>query len=197
MEDVMRSHDGPVMTGKRPRGEVSRRPAGPTESEAISCRGMLMAGNGITDGVPESGVYVLVARLSRAMTIRVGSLGEKSLRKGRYAYVGRAKKGLRARLARHVRKEGKRLRWHIDHLLEAAVLEEIWILPLETGECETASGMAARGGDRDGLRGFGSGDCRCPGHLLYLGWKRPVPPADVLLSVRVPGGGVRPREIGG
>ncbi len=146
------------------------------------------------EGIPDSGVYLLLVRVKEARPLRVGALGEVRLRKGYHAYVGRAKRGLRARLSRHARGEGKRRRWHIDYLLEAAVLEEIWVLPLEAGECETASGMAAGGGDREGLRGFGSGDCRCPGHLLYLGGRRPAPPAGVLWSVRVPGGGVRPRE---
>lgn len=127
--------------------------------------------------LPQSGVYVLVARVGRERTLRHGVLGELRLRPGYYAYVGRARRGLPARLARHARagKQGKRLFWHIDHFLEMSSLEEVWVYPLEVGECALASDLEEIGGDRGGLAGFGSSDCRCPGHLLHFGEKRPRP----------------------
>lgn len=139
---------------------------------------------GVTDGIPESGIYVLVIRLPRACRVRAGSLGDLALRKGYYAYVGRAKRGLPARLARHAHKEGKRLRWHIDYLMEVAVLKEAWVFPVKSGECDTASELEACGGTREGLQGFGSSDCRCPGHLLYFKDIKPqAPPGALILSI--------------
>ncbi len=112
-------------------------------------------------------------------------MGEMDLRDGYYAYVGRAKRGLGARLACHARRQGKRLRWHIDYLLEPADLREIWVFPLSTGECAMAARLEAGGASREGLRGFGSSDCRCPGHLLYLGKNRPRPPRDAVRVIPV------------
>lgn len=136
------------------------------------------------EGLPQQGVYVLLVRA------KGDSTGERKvlrwdLRPGYYAYVGRARRGLPARLARHLRreKEGKRLFWHVDRLLEMASLEEIWIYPLESGECALASALQEMGGDRSGLAGFGSSDCRCSGHLLYFGAKRPLPDDESLPRV--------------
>ncbi|NPV60294.1 MAG: GIY-YIG nuclease family protein [Actinobacteria bacterium] len=134
--------------------------------------------------LPDEGIYVLLVRVPEARVVEVGALGRLDFKPGFYAYVGRAKRGLRARLARHARGEGKRMRWHIDYLLETAVLEEAWALSLEAGECETASRLEAGGARRDGLRGFGSSDCRCPGHLLHLGELRPRAPLPMATVIR-------------
>ena len=132
------------------------------------------------EAVQQSGIYVLVIDVRSTINIAAGALGELELNRGYYAYIGRAKKGLAARLARHARSGDKQLHWHIDHLLERADLEEVWIFPLRTGECELAGRLEAEGAGRAGLRGFGSSDCRCPGHLLYLGRRKPRAPADVI-----------------
>ena len=133
--------------------------------------------------LPQQGVYVLLARVGRECTLRHGVLGNLCLRPGYYAYVGRARRGLPSRLARHARarKQGKRLFWHVDYLLEMSSLEEIWIYPLEAGECALAAALEERGGDRGDLAGFGSSDCRCPGHLLFFGSRRPWPGDDALV----------------
>ena len=136
------------------------------------------------DVIPESGVYVLVIRVRSGREIEAGALGRLRLRRGYYAYVGRARRGLSARLRRHRRGEGKRVRWHIDYLLDRACLEEIWVMPLAAGECALAAGLEGEGASREGLRGFGSSDCRCAGHLLYLGGTRPHPPRAATAVVR-------------
>ena len=130
--------------------------------------------------LPGEGIYVLLLRVPEARGVEAGALGRLDLRPGFYAYVGRARQGLTSRLARHARREGKRLRWHVDHLILAAEVEEIWVLPLEAGECETAARLAGGGAGREGLRGFGASDCRCPGHLLYLGTRKPLPLRDAV-----------------
>ena len=133
--------------------------------------------------VPEGGIYVLVILARGMRTVAAGALGELRLEEGCYAYVGRAKRGLPARLARHARSQGKRLHWHVDYLLGEARLEEVWVFPLHTGECELARRLEAEGGSRGSLGGFGSSDCRCPGHLLYLGRARPRPPGDAVAVI--------------
>jgi len=130
------------------------------------------------ENLPESGVYILIIKARGRSGFSAGAWGPADLKDGYYAYVGRAKRGLPARLARHARREGKRLRWHVDYLLEVADLKEAWVLPLYTGECAVARRMEKAGASREGLEGFGASDCRCPGHLLYMGRRRPSRPAD-------------------
>jgi len=130
------------------------------------------------ESLPESGIYVLVIKARARKGFSAGAWGPADLKDGYYAYVGRAKRGLPARLARHTRREGKRLRWHVDYLLEVADLKEAWIFPLSLGECAMARRMEKEGARREDLEGFGASDCRCPGHLFYMGRRRPSRPAD-------------------
>lgn len=119
-------------------------------------------------GTAESGVYVLELHLGRDIRLHIGALGRCNLPAGRYAYVGRAMRGLEARLARHLRREKARPRWHIDHLRARARLLALSVLPTSNPalECETASHLRAAGG-RAEVPGFGSSDCACPSHLLF------------------------------
>ena len=128
--------------------------------------------------LPETGIYVLIIMVRTLKGFTAGAWGPVDLKDGYYAYVGRAKRGLPARLFRHSLREGKRLRWHVDYLLEIADFKESWIFPLELGECTMASRLEGEGAGREGLNGFGASDCRCPGHLLYMGRKRPSRPVD-------------------
>lgn len=76
----------------------------------------------------ESGVYQLVIGLERTTIVVVGALGEHEFPRGTYVYTGRASKWLNKRVARHLRPE-KRLRWHIDYLLEHARIDAIGVYP--------------------------------------------------------------------
>ena len=134
--------------------------------------------------LPERGIYVLIIEVRALRGFPAGAWGPADLKGGYYAYVGRAKRGLPARLARHARRKGKRLRWHIDYLLEMASLVEVWILPLSSGECALACRLEEEGASREGLKGFGASDCRCPGHLLYMGSGRPSRPDDASHAIR-------------
>jgi sugar fermentation stimulation protein A len=113
----------------------------------------------------EGGVYALTLRVEAAATIRVGALREVTFEPGLYVYVGSARRGLRARLARHLRGDG-RLHWHIDYLRRHArpVAVRWWT---EGQECALSDATAA--GAVRTVRGFGSSDCRCAGHLHYMG----------------------------
>jgi Uri superfamily endonuclease len=119
-------------------------------------------------GSPGGGHYLLLVRLPAAGGLRIGAR-VMPFAAGWYVYAGSAQGpgGLAARLARHQRAE-KRPHWHIDWLLAAAKLTAIWARPGATGrECGWATALVAGGGRRQPGR-FGSGDCRCAGHLVWF-----------------------------
>ena len=120
-------------------------------------------------GAAPSGIYVLALDLEKDAEITVGALGGRTFPAGRYAYAGRAMRGLEARLARHVRRTKDRPRWHIDHLRARARLLTISVLPADDPslECRTAGRLLAAGG-RIEVPGFGSSDCACPAHLFSM-----------------------------
>jgi Uri superfamily endonuclease len=116
----------------------------------------------------DKGTYILVITLAETQKIKPGKLPEAIYRKGTYLYVGRAKKGLKARIKRHLR-NSKNLHWHVDYLLLKAEIADIWIRPNFFGECSTASAIQRfLPSPAASPRGFGSSDCRCPGHLFYF-----------------------------
>ena len=118
----------------------------------------------------EPGTYVLVMRLDRRATVRIGGLGAKRLRPGFYTYAGSAlgSGGIAARVGRHVH-ASKVIHWHVDYLRRVAPLREVWF---RTGgkrcEHEWARALATLPGASAPIRGFGASDCRCPSHLVYF-----------------------------
>jgi Uri superfamily endonuclease len=111
-------------------------------------------------------VYQLHIRLSRAVRLRIGRLGEFDFPAGDYVYTGSAKRNFEARIARHMRRD-KTLRWHIDYLLDAMEARVTGVVRAQDDECElnqTCPGVVL-------VRGFGASDCRkgCGSHLKYLG----------------------------
>lgn len=130
----------------------------------------------------EPGTYALLLKLDKQERITVGKLGTFDFPAGYYLYVGSAlgPGGLRARLARHQRSSessaqsssgqtGKKLRWHIDYLLQRAQLIEVWSVASEERlECKWGKLARELSGAQVPVRGFGSSDCRCPAHLIYF-----------------------------
>ncbi len=115
------------------------------------------------------GSYVLVMRLDAPPRLS-GRWKGQWLDVGWLLYCGSARGpgGLRARLARHLRRE-KPVRWHVDQLTTQAAL--IAALPFSTPqapeECALAARLLASGAFDLPLPGFGSSDCRkCESHLL-------------------------------
>ncbi len=97
----------------------------------------------------------------------VGRLGSFDFPAGLYLYTGSALNGLEGRINRHLRRD-KKLHWHIDYLLGAAEVVEVWWMAgEERWECRWATAIRNRGGSLVVTR-FGSSDCRCPAHLLRL-----------------------------
>ncbi len=119
---------------------------------------------------PTKGTYALVLHLECTEEITIGRLGTFTFPAGYYLYAGSAlgPGGLEARLARHHRRD-KKLRWHVDYLLERAQLVEVWsATSTDKLECLWAQAAQQLPGSETPVSGFGSSDCRCPSHLIYL-----------------------------
>lgn len=117
---------------------------------------------------PDNGTYLLVLRLKEDQDIQPGKLQRTNFRHGIYLYIGRARRALLGRIERHLRKE-KKLFWHIDYFLQKAEVEEIWIKQDFLDECQVV--RKANNFSKDTifpLKKFGSSDCRCFSHLIYL-----------------------------
>jgi Uri superfamily endonuclease len=119
------------------------------------------------------GSYLLVIRTRTRLDLAVGRLGRRQLPRGWHVYVGRARRGLRARLTHHLA-AGRPLRWHIDYLRQAGQVVEVWAAVGEAAqECALAQAVAALPGAQR-WPGFGSSDCRCPGHLISFARRPPL-----------------------
>jgi Uri superfamily endonuclease len=126
------------------------------------------------------GTYTLIIFLSRETSIKVGQLGVKKFSKGYYTYTGSAlgtgASSLKQRVSRHLKKTGKKKRWHIDFLLahrNAAVIAVVAAQTDRKMECELNCYIKKEGVVRIPVSGFGSSDCKgnCGSHLLYFGEK--------------------------
>jgi Uri superfamily endonuclease len=116
----------------------------------------------------DTGLYQLVIRLPRKAVIRVGAKGTHRFPAGIYVYTGSARRNLGARLERHLRRE-KRLRWHIDYLLERAQVVAAGVYLHEgNAECRLSQWVGGLPGASSVMRGFGSSDCHCQTHLWYF-----------------------------
>lgn len=125
------------------------------------------------------GVYAVLLYYRGALT--VGALGRVHFT-GLYLYVGSAlgSAGLK-RLTRHrqvyLGRRRKR-RWHIDYLLAVGAWRGAYWREAGPGaECDLARAL---GHGLAVVPGFGSSDCRCPGHLFYAPGQ---PEAEGLLRV--------------
>ena len=114
------------------------------------------------------GLYQLVVRLRRRQVIDIGRFGRFAFPAGYYVYTGSAKRGLEARIARHLRTR-KRMRWHVDYLLRHGriVAVERYINDCRT-ECGLSRYVAELSGSAVVAPGFGSSDCDCATHLFHF-----------------------------
>lgn len=118
------------------------------------------------DAAPATGgAYALWLRLEAPIVVAWAGRSA-TLNAGDYLYCGSARGpgGLRARLARHWRRE-KRAHWHVDQLTAVAKMRGAFVA--EGGdECALNEALAALPVPAPG---FGSSDCpRCASHLRYL-----------------------------
>ncbi len=110
--------------------------------------------------------YQLFIKLPKSSRIRVGRLGEFTFPAGIYVYTGSARHNIDARIKRHL-SSNKKLRWHIDYLLAADLVEIVKIVKSSDRECtlnQKTQGEIL-------IDGFGASDCKkgCKSHLKYLG----------------------------
>jgi Uri superfamily endonuclease len=129
-------------------------------------------------------LYVVATWVPRRETIVVGALGPVIFTRGWHAYVGSARRGRDARVARQ-RRAAKPLRWQADYLFSAHPATQAWLLDTPLGECELVTRLRTLGRPEAGPDGavvvppeaagpivrvagrFGASDCGCAGHLLY------------------------------
>lgn len=115
------------------------------------------------------GVYQLHLHLPTPVQLQVGKLGTFLFPAGRYVYTGSALNGLEHRLARHQRQH-KPWHWHIDYLLPHARITRIRVRRTRRRvECLLNREVLKQPGAQVLANGFGTSDCRCPAHLVYLG----------------------------
>jgi Uri superfamily endonuclease len=106
--------------------------------------------------------YQLIVQLDEAATITVGRLGTFTFPAGRYIYTGSARRGMDARIRRHL-SSTKRLRWHIDYLLAHPRARIVDVVRSNETECalnQRTTGLVV-------APGFGASDCGagCGSHL--------------------------------
>lgn len=111
-----------------------------------------------------AGIYFLVIHLDRTREIVIGKRGSMHFRKGHYIYVGSAMNGLHGRIERHMA-EDKKIHWHVDYLLQYGEVKETYVLTTTRRiECEGAGHLSTF---LLTMKGFGSSDCSCSGHLFH------------------------------
>ncbi|UCD85964.1 MAG: GIY-YIG nuclease family protein [Deltaproteobacteria bacterium] len=123
--------------------------------------------------------YTLIIELEKDRKIGVGKLGVFNLPRGFYLYTGSGGRNISARLARHRKKRGKRLHWHIDYLLRSRHARIIGVRESSGEECAVNQAFKRIKGARIPVPGFGASDCRkdCLSHLIYFK-KRPILPSS-------------------
>jgi Uri superfamily endonuclease len=107
--------------------------------------------------------------VSATIRIRVGRLGVFRFRPGTYVYTGRAARGLKARVLRHIR--GSQCKhWHIDYLLGRSEVR-LQRVTLASGNPADECRVNQATPGRPVIRGFGASDCRqgCGAHLRQFG----------------------------
>ncbi len=113
------------------------------------------------------GCYVLVLNNTCPQSLAVGRLGTFVFSPGTYAYVGSAMGGLSKRIQRYL-KPIRRPHWHIDVLVTAFRLTDVWLFPSpKRQECEVAE-VFLKTPHVTFLEGFGCTDCVCPSHLFDI-----------------------------
>ena len=130
------------------------------------------------------GSYILLIKLPTEQTIRIGSLNTVQFSRGYYAYVGSAMGGFKSRLNRHL-KGNKKLRWHIDYLLQKASINGIILGETnDRAECAVAQALSRH---FDSIPGFGSSDCKCRSHLFFAAdeMKSTIPAILNQLNIRL------------
>ncbi|WP_066047782.1 DUF123 domain-containing protein [Robertmurraya korlensis] len=111
--------------------------------------------------------YAVFFFMEEDRTLAIGKLGTYHFLKGRYIYIGSAKKNILARVNRHLKVDTV-FRWHFDYLRPYGTITEVKSFDDKVGECELAECLKLRYLATYPMKKFGSSDCRCYSHLLFL-----------------------------
>ncbi len=109
--------------------------------------------------------YQLFIELSESLRLTIGKLGVFDFPAGLYVYTGSAKTNMDARIQRHLTKN-KKLKWHIDYLLNARSASVTKVARFVDTEClvnQKSAGVCL-------VAKFAASDCQagCISHLKYL-----------------------------
>jgi sugar fermentation stimulation protein A len=126
-----------------------------------------------TAALPVGGTYTVLLWLPTTCELTIGRLGCYVFPPGYYTYTGSAKRGLAARLHRHLHGASSR-HWHLDYFRpQARVLAWQAYAWGSQPECQRNQQLARSG--RVVAPKFGASDCACASHLLYYpGHRRPL-----------------------
>ncbi|WP_338469567.1 GIY-YIG nuclease family protein [Niallia sp. XMNu-256] len=116
---------------------------------------------------PKHTLYCIYLKLEEDQLIKVGKLGEYFFHKGTYIYVGSARKNMIKRIERH-KKVQKKFHWHFDYLRPYGIVTKIITYDERLGECALAEKIRKKNNGMLPIKGFGSSDCRCLSHLIYI-----------------------------
>lgn len=121
-----------------------------------------------------SGIYILEVYSNKSFRIKHPKFEKISLQRGYYYYIGSAQKNFSKRILRHLSSE-KKLRWHIDYLLnvESCKIKNVFGLEgIKDLECELVDRLSSSLDNLESIKGFGNSDCnRCESHLIYSSQK--------------------------
>ncbi|WP_071394468.1 GIY-YIG nuclease family protein [Bacillus tuaregi] len=112
-------------------------------------------------------LYAIHLNLVESKQITVGKLGTFTFQKGTYIYVGSAKRNITQRIERHV-KINKKHHWHFDYLRPFGTITRIITYDNSLRECELAENIRKEKMAAIPINGFGSSDCKCKSHLLFI-----------------------------
>jgi Uri superfamily endonuclease len=123
--------------------------------------------------VTSKGLYAILMAISQQILIDIGKLGSTNFHQGMYLYIGRGSgksSSIQNRVKRHISIIKNKF-WHIDYLTSNPKVDVKAAITAVTGEiteCQLAQTLLRDLKAEQTVRGFGSSDCRCTGHLLYL-----------------------------
>lgn len=112
--------------------------------------------------------YQLLIKLNSDKKLKIGALGKFNFPRGYYVYSGSAKRNFSKRIYRHIKKK-KKYKWHIDYLLKAGKIIQIKKLSDLWDECNIHKSTLRFYDGKELIEGFGSSDCNCKSHLIFLG----------------------------
>jgi Uri superfamily endonuclease len=117
---------------------------------------------------PTHTLYAIFLEIESNRLIQVGKLGEFLFQRGTYIYVGSAKRHIEKRIER-LKRLHKRFRWHFDYLRPFGDITKIITYESSLEECQLSDKLRKDYNGEYPVKGFGSSDCKCRSHLIFVG----------------------------